>query len=244
MRRKSSGFTLIEILVVISIIGLLGGLLLPALSRARERARQTTCRSNLKQLGIALSNFTEDNNMALPLGYALLQEKDYYYSDFLCVPYVTPGPAAVRTQMDRAQYAAGLRREGRLNAVFYCPNAPDRTTPSYGVNAMSDELIQDPITRRPGTHSMGLIGRMERDGMAPLYLNEIPNPAGTIYLVDSKPGPDFWHVGQDQTAADNLNQFTSLDMRHDNSFCALYLDGHAEYIAEHHPRDWYILKPQ
>ena len=73
LRRFSSqnGFTLIELLVVIAIIAILIALLLPAVQQAREAARRTQCKNNLKQIALGMHNYESTNN-ALPPSMAIV----------------------------------------------------------------------------------------------------------------------------------------------------------------------------
>ena len=76
---KRGSFTLIELLVVIAIIAILAAILMPALSSARKRGRQTTCINNLKTLGMVLHSYAEDNVDLPPLGWTSTYGGSHYW---------------------------------------------------------------------------------------------------------------------------------------------------------------------
>jgi prepilin-type N-terminal cleavage/methylation domain-containing protein len=92
--RKRFGFTLIELLVVIAIIAILIALLLPAVQQAREAARRTQCKNNLKQLGLAMHNYLDVTKM-FPPGYvqttAVVTEGNWQWGSYL-LPYIDQAP--------------------------------------------------------------------------------------------------------------------------------------------------------
>lgn len=113
MQHYRRGFTLIELLVVIAIIAILAAILFPVFAQAREKARQTTCLSNLKQVGLGVLMYTQDYDETFPLGSYLLgtMTAAVTWQD-LCEPYIKSGAGATNVNV-----------VGRVDAPFWiCPS--------------------------------------------------------------------------------------------------------------------------
>ncbi|MEI7780754.1 MAG: DUF1559 domain-containing protein [Planctomycetota bacterium] len=134
------GFTLVELLVVIAIIGTLVGLLLPAIQSVRESARQTGCKNNLRQCGVALHNY-ETARKRLPPGYRYTANPQGNAAGFswgaIVLPFLEEQSVydLMRFDLPLHDIANTVPREKHL-PVFLCPS--DAVSPA-GFVAMGDE---------------------------------------------------------------------------------------------------------
>lgn len=207
-------FTLIELLVVIAIIAILAGMLLPALARAKEKGRQTTCYNNLRQMGIAMNMYADDNNGLIPRG-----NDPFWWQVFI------PNLGGKSATID--QY-------GRIR-VYVCPSYPDRRQKMcFVVNAWQFSGPNDVV----GSEILGLqkINRIEKPTET-IYLADNENGpwrpifTGVTFLGDNSLN-DIWSVNHlpypTQAATARLNPERRIAAaRHSKGMNVLYFDGHS-----------------
>ncbi len=113
--RKSLNFTLIELLVVIAIIAILAAMLLPALSNAREKARSTSCLSNLKTMGTAQAMYSSEND-----DWIVPEDQNYTASSLLSRWYYQLSNDGANLGMQYINTSTGTYRF--VNGTFNCPS--------------------------------------------------------------------------------------------------------------------------
>jgi len=124
MRRR--GFTLIELLVVIAIIAILAAILFPVFAKARERARQTSCVSNLRQLSVAFLSYAQDYDEQFPLVW-----NGSHYIWVTCPPEARTPVNPLRAR----NWGSSIQPELKNFNVYTCPSAVTRNlnaTPVVG----------------------------------------------------------------------------------------------------------------
>ena len=233
-RPCNNGFTLIELLVVIGVIGILAGLLLPALARAKERGRSIKCVSNLKQIGLGIVYYTDDHEYYPPGREAGVTQWD------LCVgTYVggslNPLVPEARTDLFMCPSATAINLGTVLNYSAN-PNVCKEVTvtvgptPANGIGRAADVIVvADAIQYAPDGSSHAILwGVQGRSGSAIYWNDGSPGDGNALLPV----GPD-----KDQVLDPTDPSGSHFRYRHSGKVNALFADGHVEGIAKGQVRD-------
>jgi len=221
MVSKRRGFTLIELLVVIAIIAILAAILFPVFAQAREKARQAACLSNMKQMGNAITMYTQDYDELMPAWNGNLIQGDpnwdqpQNYWDALMIPYVKNGNPSGKD----------------YGGVWHCPDSVGITLRTYGY---SQTLM------RQGWET-------NTNGTAYRYpaIATIEAPASTVFVGDGgsagRIAPPWWYQsytnrgGTSTTPpppATTANNTWEWPDRHSGGANYVFCDGHAKWMKD------------
>jgi prepilin-type N-terminal cleavage/methylation domain-containing protein/prepilin-type processing-associated H-X9-DG protein len=198
------GFTLIEILVVIAIIGILAAILFPVFARVRETARSASCQSNLKQIGLAVMQYSQDHNDRMPISGSS----------------VGGDTVGLLERYTKSKFGTGIWR---------CPShasfQENTWTSSYGYNW--SYLLRAGGGPYPHSYPTGL----DNSGVSLAFLRR---PSETLLFVDQNviaSNPNLWcYVARptDTTTDDGIGR---VHLRHLERANVLFCDGHVKSIG-------------
>lgn len=217
--RGRAGFSLVELLIVIAIVAILGGLLFPVFAQAREKARQAACASNQRQLGMAFMQYAQDHDEVLPpysLGPGFHGGGGYGGAD---------GP----------RWADLVQPYLKSRGVLDCPSAEQRMrvlpgaayfdveSYSYGITTPTLDLMPDALFGAGGQP-----------------LSRIEDPSSTLMLADDTgPSEHCAEIEPDPLDVPAILSFKVDGLRHTTAaatdyrrqaFNALYVDGHVRFV--------------
>jgi len=229
-RHKNTGFTLIELLVVISIIAILAALLLTAVFQSKGRALRIQCANNVRQLGIALQGFVQDNHV-----YPLDVNGDFSKGNYSEHHF---------GWMDALTHELELKinRSNWQSSVWFCPVASHPSDvpkefffASYGYNSFGVSTNKDASSLGLGGHNG--MGNLRADGKIvfapPVNESEVANPSDMMAIGDGLIGNSlfvqdgsafFWRTATDDFFGSTKRAFA----RHQGKANVVFCDGHVE----------------
>ena len=235
-RRKSEAFTLIELLVVIAIIGILAGMLLPALSKARTRATLAQCMSDLRQWGLAATMYFDEHDQYIPL-----DEYDAGGTDQPTWPevisansascwYIVLPPYFQKPPISSFHTFSGFNYLYRTKNIFECPavnwvGMPSPTLRPYFSLAMNSKLNQ--------TMTTATIKQLDQGTGGPNNSNHRLVDTTTVAMfldTIALPSEPKAFSGQGGKYGSPKSYTTRISARH-GAFCPIvFFDGHVEAV--------------
>jgi prepilin-type N-terminal cleavage/methylation domain-containing protein/prepilin-type processing-associated H-X9-DG protein len=236
MRRKA--FTLIELLVVIAIIAILAAILFPVFAKAREKARQASCMSNEKQIGLALQQYAQDYDET----YCGAWKPGAYGSRVgfaeLVYPYVKSAQVFIcpSSGHDQSQMVRWYYWDWGSNGQPVNPDVQAGTSYSYNGLASNNPSIG---TTQAWNDAIG----------APMAA--VQEPAATIQVYEGRWELNVWGVWDTDVVGNyyglqwngNVENPGRIAKNHTDGYNILWYDGHVKWVQHSNARDWYLIKP-
>ena len=196
-------FTLIELLVVIAIIAILAAMLLPALSKAREKARTISCVSNFKQVGLAFVAYCDDNDGVTPIGQNQSNPKEPVHFPYTLPPYVEAN----------GTYWKFNGTYSIPTGVWHCPSVP-----SYTSSSLHDYSYNEAFTKyvSPGHASNR---NVKLDNLKTTFHINCKGPSVTIVFTETEPNAYLLYGSKTPS-------YNKIDYRHSNGLNIAWADGH------------------
>lgn len=224
-----NAFTLIELLVVIAIIAILAAILFPVFAQARDKARQTSCASNLKQLALGMIQYNQDYDEAYPIG-----RSDFYY----CAGWAHPVMPYLKS-----------------TGVFRCPNDPTTYKPAPGVEwqavsyIINDAMIGDGNRDSSGNGQPAYLAKLNAPASTVLFCEaygvamDLNNAADTDFSSAGTMGTQYWTSGgkgsptnlfaryaTGNPVGQDLNQYENTKGIHSGGSNYAAADGHIKWL--------------
>jgi prepilin-type N-terminal cleavage/methylation domain-containing protein/prepilin-type processing-associated H-X9-DG protein len=220
MKTTKRAFTLIELLIVISIIAILAAILFPVFGRARENARRTSCQSNLKQIGLALLQYSQDYD-------------EMFIADWYAAPPAT-SPGLSNPDGSQYKWMDAALSYIKTEQVFTCPS-DTRATTRYiyyrDLPAASEQYYGSyVITHGYGPNVPGRTPPVSHPLAGDMVsLAALATPATTTWVQD---GDDDFYLNVTNATLDTREprHFENAIERHLNTINVLWCDGHVKAV--------------